>query len=188
MDEQPDPFPDWLNSTFADRNQLRARWEEVNRRDEPNGHWLRPEAHARLATAPWAWYFESTDPGVTRIPIEIRYPFLDLRLVDYLLAIPPIPWCVDKHLLRTAMRGVLPDPVRTRKKAPLAGDPVGAALSASGGEWLDRWEPVPALAHWVNRTAVPAVRTGQGWANSSIHLRPLCLNLWLKRFEESRCD
>ena len=43
-------------------------------------------------------------------------PFFDLRVLMYLLAIPPLPWCDNKEVLRSAMAGSLPDAVRSRRK------------------------------------------------------------------------
>ena len=48
----------------------------------------------------WASLFEGYDPGATKLDLELRHPFIDLRLVEYLLAIPAVPWCVNKHILR----------------------------------------------------------------------------------------
>jgi asparagine synthase (glutamine-hydrolysing) len=188
------PYPAWMNGAFADRLDLRERWEHVNALEPMGDHPLRPEACGRLATAPWSWYFESSDPGVTRIPIEGRYPFLDLRLVSYLLAIPPLPWCIDKQLLRVAMRGALPDPIRLRPKAPLGGDPLRAQLREAGGQWLDRFDPTPELARFVDRRAIPPLAGGCDSDDPWLHVRPLCLDYWLRRvrpvrnFEEDFCD
>ena len=52
--------------------------------------------------------FEQENAGATHFPLEMRYPFLDLRIVNYLLALPPFPWCFNKMLLREAMAGRLP--------------------------------------------------------------------------------
>ncbi len=190
---QPPSYPAWLNAVFSDRLGLRARWTEWHAL-ELTDHPLRPEAHGRLATAPWPWYFESLDPGVTRIPVEGRYPFLDLRLVNYLLAIPPLPWCIDKQLLRLAMRGVLPDPIRSRRKAPLAGDPLLAHLRKPDLQWVDRFAPIPELARYIDRKAIPRLVGACAPDDSWLHVRPLCLNYWLKRgrpatqFEEEISD
>lgn len=49
---------------------------------------------------------------------ESRYPFFDRRLVEFLLAVPEEQrWCGEwiKALLRRAMEGILPEPIRTRK-------------------------------------------------------------------------
>ncbi|MFD7729261.1 asparagine synthase (glutamine-hydrolyzing) [Kitasatospora phosalacinea] len=53
--------------------------------------------------------------------IEARVPFLDHRLVEHVLRVPPVLrerllW--DKSVLREAMRGVLPERVRTMPKVP----------------------------------------------------------------------
>jgi len=105
---------------------------------------------------------------------------IDVRLVRFLLALPPLPWCADKELLRVAMRGLLPEEVRLRPKSPLAADPVKEQLRDPRMAWIDHFDPVGELANYVDRRAIPGI-TGQRihypyW----IHLRPLELNLWLK--------
>jgi len=76
----------------------------------------------------WRVCSEGCDSGVTRVPIEVCHPFFDLRLVDFLLALPALPWCSDKELLREAARCILPDAVRLRRKSPLLEDPLIALL------------------------------------------------------------
>ncbi len=55
------------------------------------------------------------------VGLEVRVPFCDHRLVDYVFN---IPWEIktagdrEKGILRRALRGVLPDDVLTRKKSP----------------------------------------------------------------------
>ena len=191
---QVPPYPAWVKPDFTNRLDLRGRWEHVHTLEPIGDHALRPEAYGRLAMAPWSWYFESFDPGVTRIPVEGRYPFLDTRLVSYLLAIPPLPWCIDKQLLRVAMRGALPDPIRLRPKVALAGDPLRAQLRQAEVEWLDRFEPTPELAQFVDRAAIPLLAGGSNTDDPWLHVRPLCLNWWLKRLRpvtkraEEICD
>ena len=75
-------FPAWLDPTFAASLGLHDRWQEFNAPEAVADDGVRAEARSRLATGPWSWYFEFSDPGVTRIPVEIRYPFLDVRLVE----------------------------------------------------------------------------------------------------------
>jgi asparagine synthase (glutamine-hydrolysing) len=176
----PYPYPGWLNRAFAERLGLRVRWKHMVDAELACDHPLRPEAHRRLATVTWPWYFESCDPGVTRIPIESRYPFLDLRLVSYLLAIPPMPWCIDKQLLREAMRGTLPEPVRLRRKQPLADDPLRAQLRQSGAQRLDRFDSTPDLAQYVDRTALGLLDGGCNGHDPWLDARPLSLNCWLR--------
>jgi asparagine synthase (glutamine-hydrolysing) len=54
----------------------------------------------------------------SRFGMESRFPFFDRRLVEFLLAVPDEQrWsgCWPKMILRTAMEGILPEPVRMRQ-------------------------------------------------------------------------
>lgn len=178
-------YPPWVDRDFTKRLDLFARWVQVHGADSRGPHALRPEAYGRLSHSIWSWYCEASDAGVTGIPIEARYPFLDLRLVSYLLAIPPLPWCVDKRILREAMRGTLPETIRLRPKAPLAGDPLRAKLRESGAASLDRFDAVSDLGRFVNRHAIPPLASDNDpW----LHVRPLCLNAWLRRLRPARLE
>ena len=174
-------LPVWLNAEFAARWDLRHRVERAGTVSVPNAHPLRPEAHRRLSSPAWPAYLESVDPGVTGVPVEHRWPFLDVRLVSYLLAIPPLPWCVDKRLLRLAMRDSLPKALLHRAKSPLASDPLQAHLQTADCSWVDRFEASPRLARFVDRRAIPAVASEAGSQNPWFDLRPFCLNYWLSR-------
>jgi asparagine synthase (glutamine-hydrolysing) len=95
-------------------------------------HPVRGTAQRALLAAKWALAFESQDPGRDRVPLETRHPFFDLRLMRYLFAIPPVPWAMNKAMLRIAMLGGLPDAIRRRPKTPLAGEPVVGAVPRRG--------------------------------------------------------
>ena len=173
-------YPIWLNQDFAEKHDLRERFEKYNGTPAHTNS-IRHGAHRRMTHPIWQWLFEFMDPGATFFPLEVRFPYLDLRLVNYLLRIPPLPWCVNKELLRVAMKGTLPDQVRLRKKTPLPGHPYHELLRHSNGKGLDDFSPVPELTKYVNRDTVPRVAgractPEQSWLN----LRPLCLNNWLQ--------
>ncbi len=54
----------------------------------------------------------------SRYGIDLRFPFLDSRLVEFLLAVPGEQrWWMDrpKRLLRRSLAGILPEKVRTRR-------------------------------------------------------------------------
>lgn len=178
----PSP-PAWLNEAFVARWDLRRRMAHARTPPAP-GHPLRPDAYQRLASPAWPAYFESLDPGVTRVAVEHRWPLLDVRLVSFLLAIPPLPWCVDKQLLRVAMRGSLPEALLQRRKSPLAGDPLRAHLQMLDCSWLDRFDASPDLEQYVNRTAIPPMAGIAGAQNPWLDLRPFCLNYWLSRVND----
>jgi len=172
-------YPQWLNEDLENRQGLRDRWELMSRKKAPQSA-ARPEAHQAVLDPIWPSMFEIHDPGFTRVPVEVRHPLFDLRLVNFLLALPRLPWCCDKELLREAARGVLPDTVRLRRKSPLIADPLVALLKMPEASWVDRFEAVPDLERYVVRDRVPAVHKElDSWA-AWIHLRPLSLNFWLR--------
>jgi asparagine synthase (glutamine-hydrolysing) len=64
--------------------------------------------------------------------MEVRHPYMDIRMLRFLLTVPSIPWCRDKHLVRRAMRGTVPEEVRRRPKTPLTCDPMNELLQRHG--------------------------------------------------------
>jgi asparagine synthase (glutamine-hydrolysing) len=172
-------YPEWLNPDLEKRLGLRQRWKTSNRTPATSGG-MRPVAVEGTLSSSWPALFEEYDPGVSRIPVEVRHPFFDLRLVSFLLALPALPWCSDKELLREASRGVLPDAVRLRRKSPLTADPLVALLQRPESEWLDSFSPCPHLAQFVQRNRIPKVQGERKTWNAWINLRPLSLNFWLR--------
>jgi asparagine synthase (glutamine-hydrolysing) len=104
---------------------------------------------------------------------------MDVRLLRYALTLPPLPWCVDKIMLRELAKGRLPEKIRRRPKAPLADYPELAMVRRPGSRWLDAFKPCDQLAFYVRRAAVPPVTTETAPERLWINLRPLSLNYWL---------
>jgi asparagine synthase (glutamine-hydrolysing) len=170
-------FPEWLDESLVARLNLRSRWREVWRQEDVVPI-FRPRA---VGTVPlWVHLFEYYDSGLTGDCLEYRHPFADLRVVRYLLAIPVVPWCIEKTLLRLALKGVVPEIVRRRPKTTLRGNPLPTALRqdphAAG---VDSFAPVPLLACYVNQSSIPRVSAEA--ANDDIYpsLRPWYLNRWM---------
>ena len=180
-------FPEWLNPDFAARLELRDRGERLNQRFRPK-HPVRPEAYASLANPLYQVFFEEHDAGTMSIPVEFRFPLLDVRLVSYALALPPLPWCVDKIMLRELAKGRLPDLIRRRPKTPLAGCPELALVRRPGSRWLDTFEPCEQLTSYVRREAIPAVTTETDPERLWMNLRPLSLNYWLQNLRADYLD
>lgn len=174
----PAAHPGWLSAELVARLDRRAPTARVDA-EPPPVHPTRPAAYGLLTSVDWPAIFESYDAGTTGVPVDVRHPFFDVRLVRYLLAIPPMPWCFDKTILRLAMRGRLPESVRLRPKTVAAGDAVVALLRRPAAQWVDRFEPAPALRAYVHRDRVPRVYGEDDSTNVWTGLRPLCLNYWL---------
>jgi len=173
-------LPSWFNEDLDKRVGIRARFEQVDR-ETASAEAVRPVALEMLSATLWPVLFESYDPGLTRIPLEVRHPFFDLRLVSFLLSLPALPLCSDKELLRRAARNVLPDPVRLRRKSPLPADPLVAILQKPESSWVDSFEPAGDLERYVDRDRIPKVSEETNPWEAWIHLRPLSLSLWLQR-------
>jgi asparagine synthase (glutamine-hydrolysing) len=174
-------FPRWLAPEFANVLDLNSRWKEWTELPVSRPHPIRPKAHVSLSIPQWANMFEQESPGATRYPVEVRYPFLDLRVVNYLLALPPFPLFFEKSLLRDAMAGRLPEASRVRPKTPLADDPLVRSLrNANSTEWLDQVQWNSDMDRYINRSALAPLPAGSDSEQISLDLRPLCLNFWLQ--------
>jgi asparagine synthase (glutamine-hydrolysing) len=81
--------------------------------------------------------------------VEARVPYLDHELVEFCARIPPrvkLKWLREKTVLRQAMRGILPEDIRTRPKW---------ALQAPIDAWL-RGELPPFAEALLSDTALSA--------------------------------
>jgi asparagine synthase (glutamine-hydrolysing) len=179
-------YPPWLNPDLEKRFNLRDRWKQVKAEPPPNNA-VRPEAYDSIAshqaTVQWVGMFEAWDAGGIHHAIEVRHPFFDVRVVQFLLALPALPWCSDKEILRQAARGFLPDAVRLRRKTTMSSDPVNAALQRPESEWVDHFEPAPNFRDFVIQGQIPQIFGMQNSLLSWVHLRPLTLNFWLQRLQ-----
>ena len=160
-------LPEWIDESFAKRTNLHER---LNQPSVNPANPLNP-----ICTA----LFEGYDPGATKLALEVRHPFMDVRLVEYLFSIPVHPWRRNKHILRQAMKDQLPGAVLNRPKTPLAGDPALQLARHASVRWLDSFEVSPQLRAFVNlnrRRKLTDEDTSDGlWAN----LRVFALNYWL---------
>jgi len=172
-------FPEWLEARFVERQNLRGRWQELQESPKTSHPW-HPIALAGLSSRFWSNVLECEDAGWTGVPVELRAPLLDQRLLRFLLRVPPVPWCMEKALLREAMRGTLPEMVRARPKTPLLGDSIKHFVESK------QWRPVPlpdpaAELRWF----VDWERLGTTLATAAgstlwVGLRPVSLCYWLK--------
>jgi asparagine synthase (glutamine-hydrolysing) len=65
----------------------------------------------------WEHIFETQDIDYGRNGLEIRYPFMDIRLINFCLRIPEsqkLQNGISRFILREAMRGIIPDSIYDR--------------------------------------------------------------------------
>jgi asparagine synthase (glutamine-hydrolysing) len=174
---RPPALPAWVNPTFAARLGLPERQRQVLERIETQ------DPRRGLAEAPfWSNQLAWGDPGYTRLPLEVRHPFFDVRLLIFALSVPPIPWMVNKALLRAAMRGLLPERVRLRPKTPLGA--ARAPVAPPGPvDWPERLAATPALEPFVNPGMLIQIiqETAKAAPQTAATVRaPLALAYWLR--------
>jgi asparagine synthase (glutamine-hydrolysing) len=177
---EPPYFPPWLNADFATRLRLRERWD-----DEMHaaiaGDALRPYAHLTFhRLAQLSNFFEATEPARTGCLVEMRHPFFDLRVVEFCLSLPTVPWCIRKEILRRWLRGRVPEAVRTRPKTPLAGFPHLLAPPRPGRHGRGRFEPCEEASQYVDRGKMMEMEADAHPWRSWVDLRPASLDLWLR--------
>lgn len=99
----------WFSRDFT------SRYHDPTRLPASMG--LHEDLRRSMATAPLPIYLRVEDRNSMAHSIESRVPFLDHRLVEFALRLPS-PELLDgywnKHLLRRAMTGRIPEVVRTR--------------------------------------------------------------------------
>lgn len=111
----PRSAPDWLGPALADL------WTHERPREEarmPPGRSHTAEFTWQWLTSPNLWWaVELQVLRAARAGVELRFPFLDRRLADFVLALPfeaRLPHGRMKGLLRSAMSGILPPEIARR--------------------------------------------------------------------------
>lgn len=164
----------WLDSGFAKDVDLKGRLRESS---NPVGamHPWHPRAMASFSGAIWPNFLESLDPAISKTPLDWRHPFLDIRVLTYMLSVPPIPWARRKRLMREAMRGELPDEIISRDKAPLVGDPVEKMLRT---HLLPQLARTGAIGQFLDLAKLPNVVSRE----TDLHqlLKVHVLDFWLR--------
>jgi asparagine synthase (glutamine-hydrolysing) len=174
-------FFDWFNPALERRLELRSRWKQLQVR-QSSPHPTRPEAYRSMNSPLWQSLFEGFEPPYTASLLEVRHPYVDLRVMRFMLAVPVLPWCRSKYLLRRAMRGLLPDPVLARPKSPVLDGPwVEHVLQFP----LPHVSMTPPLEHFVDKyrpEPVPVAGSQQFWN----HFRVRSLSYWLRNMQDPK--
>lgn len=150
----------------------------------PRRHAARPSAARRLSSSLWQRLHQGTDRAFSRAPLEVRWPFLDARLIEFVFAIPPVPWCQRKYLMRRAYASELPAEVVRRPKTTIPG-----YFEVAAGAWRANRASVfaPSL-HAHTREYVDAARLADALATGdaeAVHVawRALTLDRWIRDLE-----
>lgn len=146
--------PAWLSRDLVDRLQLTERDRVLGEGSDWSHPW-HPDAVASITSPIWQSFFDEYDFQQSLAPVAWRHPFLDLRVLEFMLSVPPVPWAWKKHLVREAMSGRLPVKLLTREKAPLPVHPNAILMRRHGTPELRRRGE---LARYVDLQALPSAQ------------------------------
>ena len=181
-------FSCWINPDLAKRFGLADRQKNALADSRENTHPIHPRAYASLFLPQWEHMFEHFDAGTTRQPIEVRYPFLDLRVVSFLLALPVMPWSFRKYILRRAMSGLLPELIRKRAKTPIRQNPAIAAFRRDGGAHFQTPKITKELLRYISVREIPPLQANDDSELFQLKLRIWGLNHWLQSLQRQNLE
>ena len=181
--DTPQQLPAWLNQEFSERCRAQSA-ERFQERPSIEEHPVHPTAYRSLHSGYWASVLESEDAGCTGVNLETRASLLDLRILRFLLRLPPVPWCANKELSRRAMKDALPGKILVRCKTPLLEDPLEAGWQRFGWRPHPEKHP-PKMIHefvkWGN--LLETLESSKGLISSE-NLYALAFSHWLKVIEK----
>ena len=170
---KPALLPRWLNREFVHRVGLEERIRSLGEGGDTSHPW-HPKAIASFTSPIWQSYFDDFDFYETLAPVVRRHPYVDLRLLEFMLSVPPVPWGWKKQLVREAMRGRLPDEVLAREKTPL---PFSPTLSTIGRLGLPELSARTEIAAYVDIERWPGGEALESEGNQVIAAS--ALDYWL---------
>jgi asparagine synthase (glutamine-hydrolysing) len=141
-------LPDWIDAGFARRTGLAGQRAD-QRGARHFAEAAREALYDHIQKTPWDraahWYSQHA----AAFGIEVRHPFLDRRLVEFLFSVPTdrlFRAGFSKPLLRQAMTGVLPEKVRTRRDKTRLGAFLNLSVDSERRSWIERLLAAPLAA------------------------------------------
>ncbi len=159
------------------RDRLRS-WRRT-RPSPPYPHRHRPDLAIALEQPLWQSLLESLDAGVHGAPIDIRLPFLDLRVIRAVLDAPPVPWAQRKRLLREATRGLLPEAIRLAPKRGVPGY-MEVRVQELANRPLPPWTPGPAALSYLSSADIERATAPRSLLDTLYGYRVRLLDEWLR--------
>lgn len=175
------PLPAWIPEDLVRRYDLLPRWKNLLNPDA--GGMPRSLARGLLSDVSWSCRFEADCGGPGEHHVEMRYPFFDVALVDFAFSLPLLPWFVEKHLLRRAMKDQLPDAIRLRPKTRLKNDPLVGRKRRIEPE-IRAFSPSPPLAQLLQWQADACQKLDWDFFGVWPLLRLISLDRWLRNVSD----
>ena len=122
----------WIAEDLARRVHLEERARDLHFGGTTRDHPWHPRAMQSFTSPIWQDYFRDFEFQEETSRLQWLHPYLDLRVLQFLLSVPPLPWAWKKSLVRRSMRGWLPEPILRRPKTPLPVSPLARAMKEHG--------------------------------------------------------
>ena len=173
------PMPDWIRAEFREQVEHVEPRRLMKAGTDAWKHSDRFEAVSDLLGPFWRCDFEAEAAESGESQLERRCPYFDLRVVNYLLAIPPIPWAIGKSILRELGSSLLPESIRARRKSLLPDDPTLLRIRSSGRAWTPGRDLAIGASRYVDVSRIPTqqVLSGQTYCGNSLY--PFQFGFWL---------
>lgn len=178
------PLPAWLDPDFAARTHARQRRPALTLKA------VHQDVRSLAGDSLWSTLFTRGDPSFTRLPIQFRHPFVDLRLLRFITSLPPEPWLINKRILRDTTADRLPTAIRRRPKTPLASAPMPGQSAANTEQLSSFVMEAPGLDRFVNKACLVEILRDNGAPTAQRRNRepelPLGLAEWLVHWSRPR--
>lgn len=146
----------------------------------PLRHRSHPEGVRSLTSPMWQSLHAGCDRAYHGAAVEFRWPLLDARLLEFVFAIPPIPWCQRKYLARRAYEAELPAEVIERRKTTIPGyhDAIVADWRVATGAACPALHP--RTAELVDRDSLATVLREGGTEDVLVAWRVIQFDGWVR--------
>jgi asparagine synthase (glutamine-hydrolysing) len=172
-------FPKWMPNDLIQKLNLRDRWNQFWH-SRPTGNSRTPGGYSIIATYLLDGSMGFYNISSLRGPVEYRFPWLDLRVIQLCWSFPPVPIRFAKHLVRVAMRDQLPTSLLRRRKTALAGEPLIASGCKPALSWIQHVAAAPIVTRYVSADPIDDFQRGVATSEAAWMLtRALELGSWL---------
>jgi asparagine synthase (glutamine-hydrolysing) len=176
-------YPPWFAPDFERRLNIKERWRAIDS-PPPQSHPFNARAYNAMNDLSVGSVFEAVDATWTACHLEFRAPFMDRRLARFLLRIPPLPWAMEKFMVRRSQIGILPDEIRLRPKTPVLQDALLLHTSSGNFNPKPACNLPPLVESLVRRQSVISNLKQSKDQSLYLHLRPIALARWLENVDK----
>ncbi len=190
-------LPPWIRPFFAGRTDLERRDRSLRLR-KVFANSARQEVYENLSAVPWYWRLCNWhERSSAALGFEVRHPFLDRRLFEYVLAVPGkqlFRLGGSKSLLRRSMQDILPERIRLREGKTGFGSFLDFAMKERAAGEIQELLRAPRAAELEIvdakslRSAYFAFAHGKTDESRRALWYAISLEIWLRRCEVIRRD